>query len=73
MRTWLKAVREGKNLSQKELVDLIGISSRFYSYIEAGKRRPSPEKAKSIAKTLDFENFGLDWTKFFEEEAVEPP
>jgi transcriptional regulator with XRE-family HTH domain len=58
----LKELRLKKNLDQKDVAEIVGITPQFYSYIEAGERRPSPEKAKKIAEIL-----GFDWTLFYEE------
>lgn len=58
---WLKAMREEKGVSQKELSQEIGIAQASYSNIENGERRPSVAVAKRIGAAL-----GFDWTRFFE-------
>lgn len=59
-RDWLLEKRVERNLGRQEVAKLIGTSTQFYSYIENGKRRPSPEIAMKIAKVLKF-----DWTLFY--------
>lgn len=57
---WLKTKREEKNLTLSQVSNLTGISLSYLSQIESGKRKPSVNTAKIIAKHLNF-----DWTKFF--------
>ena len=63
MREWLVAMRKQAGKTQCEVASEAGIVQAFYSYIETGKRDPSPQTAKCIARVL-----GFDWTKFFKEE-----
>ena len=58
----LKERRLKQLISQQELAKEIDVSSNYYSMIETGKRRPSVETAKKIAKVLNF-----DWTEFYKE------
>lgn len=58
----LKEKRLAMNMSQKRFAETCGMSQQHYAFIEAGTRRPSPEKAKKIAEVL-----GFDWTLFYEE------
>ncbi|SHI91898.1 DNA-binding transcriptional regulator, XRE-family HTH domain [Parasporobacterium paucivorans DSM 15970] len=37
----LKKARLGRNLTQDELADMLGVTVRTYQYIEHGKRKPS--------------------------------
>ncbi|MHC9533178.1 helix-turn-helix transcriptional regulator [Dellaglioa sp. L3N] len=60
MRTWLKEKRVAKSMTQKEVADKSGIQRAYYTAIENGTRRPSPEVAQDIAKTLKFK-----WVIFF--------
>lgn len=60
MENWLKTMR-GK-MSQREAANRVGITQAFYCEIEKGKKKPSVDVAKRIAKVLGFE-----WTRFFEE------
>lgn len=62
MRTWLKAIRKEKGLSQKEVAMAVDIAQSSYAGIELGKRNPRVETAKKIAELL-----GFDWTCFFDE------
>lgn len=59
-RTWLIMHRREKALSQTEVAKAINISQQMYSCIEIGKKNPSVQTAKEIARLLDF-----DWTKFY--------
>lgn len=61
MRKWLKEMRKERYLTQEEVAKLAGISRTHYTQIEAGKKTPSVEVAKRIAKSLKF-----DWVIFFE-------
>jgi len=56
-------LRKNKNLSQKSLARMVGISQQHYSCIESGWRNPHQKAAKKIAKAL-----GFDWIRFFEDE-----
>lgn len=63
MRTWLKELRNCKQLSTYEVAKRAGISQSYYSGIEQGirgKKSLNVKVAKAIAKVLDF-----DWTEFF--------
>jgi putative transcriptional regulator len=62
MREWLKKRRLNKELTQKEIADLVGISRSTYAMIESGERNPSVSVAKRIAGVLKF-----DWTIFFDD------
>lgn len=58
-RTWLIDFREIKGLTQEQVSEMSNIKRPYYSMIETGKRRPSVEVARKIAKIL-----GFDWTIF---------
>ncbi len=60
MREWLRAIRVGKNLRQKQVAEAAQITQPSYHNIECGSRSPSVETAKKIAEFL-----GFDWTRFF--------
>lgn len=62
----LKAIRLEKGLSQKQVADSCEIAQATYCNIELGKKKPSVDLAKSLAQTL-----GIDWTRFYEDEADE--
>jgi transcriptional regulator with XRE-family HTH domain len=70
MRDWLKEIRENLNTSQLKIAHNIGISQNYYSDIENGNRRPSPEVAQRIAAEMHFDKYGIDWTKFYENAEV---
>ncbi|WP_311650591.1 helix-turn-helix domain-containing protein [Selenomonas artemidis] len=61
---FLRTLRALKNKKQKEVATAAGITGSYYSMIETGERRPSPEVAKKIAVVLGFEN---EWYKLLEE------
>ena len=63
----LKAARNKRNLTQKELGKQIGVTEQFIFFLEKGQRRPSIEVAKKLGALL-----GFAWTEFYadtEEEA----
>lgn len=60
-REWLIEFRRAKGLSQQEVAKLCDITQQAYASYESGTKRPSPETAQKIAKTLNFK-----WTKFYE-------
>ena len=63
MRFWLKEIRQGsRNMTQKQLAELAGISRTMITEIENGNANPSVDVAKRIAAVL-----GFDWTLFFED------
>jgi putative transcriptional regulator len=64
MRVWLKKIRENKGMTQRDLSLKLDISESYYSLIENGERRPSPEVAQKIAAFLG----GFEWTRFFSKE-----
>ena len=66
MRNWLEDLRKAKGISKAKLAEIVGLDISAIGKYERGERRPSPEKAKVIAATLDF-----DWTRFYEESPCE--
>ena len=52
MREWLKTLRKGAKLRQKEMAAAMGISEPAYCLIEKGKRGLDVRKAIQIAETL---------------------
>ena len=65
-RGWLKKIRSEKGLTQQDVADSGGFARTYYTMVEQGKRTPSVDLAKSIAKAL-----GFKWTIFFEDECHE--
>ena len=59
-RWWLKGLRIGKGISQKEMADMLDITQVTYSYYETGKQNPPVKRAKQIAEIL-----GFDWIQFY--------
>ncbi len=60
---WLKKLRLQKNKTQKTVAEETGITDAFYSMIEKGNRRPSPQVAKRIADILGFSD---EWYRLLE-------
>lgn len=65
-RQWLKDKRTKQSLTQLDVAIMAEIERSYYTMIEQGKRRPSPEVAMKIAAALKF-----DWTIFFKNECNE--
>ncbi|WP_051330754.1 ATP-binding protein [Aneurinibacillus terranovensis] len=61
-RRWLVKMREGKRYTQEQVAAFSNIKRAYYTQIENGKRTPSVDVARRIAKTLDF-----NWNFLFEE------
>lgn len=58
-----KKFRENRNLTQKQLADIIGVSHQMISQIETGFRPPSAKNILDIALKLNCttdEIYGLD-------------
>lgn len=53
MKNNIAAIRKKKNLSQKELAEMVGISNWWLNHIENGKRNPSLSLILEIAKKLN--------------------
>jgi len=66
MRQWLMDKRKVANRTQQQIADAVRIERSYYTQIELGYRRPSPNVAKLIGEELKFE-----WTIFFEDECGE--
>ena len=45
----LKIAREKKNMTQKEIADIIGVAKSTYSLYESGNREPNVQTIKKIA------------------------
>lgn len=48
----LKTIRIGKNISQSELADILGVDKSFVSNIENGKNNPTLSTIANLAKAL---------------------
>lgn len=55
MRNYLRELRKGKNITQQEIADCIGIASNYYSMIENGERQQkiSLDLLFKLSKALD--------------------
>lgn len=49
----LRALRKQKNLTQKQLAELIGVKNSIVSFYEVGDRFPSPEMIIKLSSTLN--------------------
>ena len=63
VRKELRSHRIIKNLSQKELANLVHIAPSYYSLIESGKADPSNQILKDICRVLEIE----DWRSLISE------
>ncbi|WP_432719121.1 helix-turn-helix transcriptional regulator [Pectinatus frisingensis] len=50
---YLKIVREKQCFTKRDLANAVGVTERYISFIEQGKRTPSLEIAGKIARVLD--------------------
>lgn len=57
----LREFRKGKNLTQKELANKIGVHRTTITLIEKGINKPSIKVAKKLGEVFD-----VEWTIFFE-------
>ncbi len=57
----MKAARAGKDLSQQELADLVGVSRQTISAIEKGNYNPTINLCVNICKALDKTLDDLFW------------
>ena len=57
----MKAARAGKDLSQQELAEIVGVSRQTISAIEQGNYNPSVNLCISICKALDKTLDDLFW------------
>ena len=53
LRTNIRELRESRNMSQKELGELVGVSRQSINYIEMGKTSPKITVALKIAKIFN--------------------
>src|ERR1700719_2421018 len=54
-REWLSHLRKYKGMTQQQVAFSSFIDRSYYSQLESGKRNPSVNVAKNIAKVLDFD------------------
>ena len=57
----MKAARAGKDLSQQDLAEIVGVSRQTISAIEKGNYNPSVNLCISICKALDKTLDDLFW------------
>jgi transcriptional regulator with XRE-family HTH domain len=54
--TGLRAMREKKGLTQRELAHNLGISQNYIPALESGARRPGPKLRQALIKFFNFED-----------------
>jgi len=59
----LKEMRKSRNLTQKDIASVLGVTQNCYSMIEKGRRGLSVSNAKKLSAV-----YGVDWWIFFDEE-----
>lgn len=59
----LKAARAGKDLSQQQLADLVGVSRQTINAIEKGDYNPTIKLCVAICRALDRTLDELFWTE----------
>jgi transcriptional regulator with XRE-family HTH domain len=65
--TGLRAMREKKGLTQRELAHNLGISQNYIPALESGARRPGPKLRQALMKF-----FKADFEELFEVVMVNP-
>jgi len=55
MRVKLRNIRKEKNLTQKNLSNMVNIHRTYYSMIERGRKNPSLKVAISIKRALNYQ------------------
>ncbi|ACN15019.1 putative transcriptional regulator [Desulforapulum autotrophicum HRM2] len=55
----LKFIRTSKEMTQKEMASLIGISQNYLSLIESGTKNPSSDKLSDFAEALQISKDAL--------------
>jgi putative transcriptional regulator len=65
-RDWMKILRKEKDLTVREIAEILGISYQHYSDVESGRRNPSIELSLKMAEFFNepIESFLEDRTKF---------
>jgi transcriptional regulator with XRE-family HTH domain len=55
----LKLIRAHRELNQKQMAELLGISQNYLSLIESGKKKPSADRISEMAKNLKISSDAL--------------
>ena len=58
-RAELKAFRISKGFTQKDVANMLGISTSHYACIEQGTHNPSTKLIKTFCKVFGYENANL--------------
>lgn len=58
-RAELKALRISKGFTQKDVAEMLGISTSHYACIEQGTHNPSTKLVKVFCKVFGYENVNL--------------
>ncbi len=59
---YMRRARKRRNLSQKQLAELVNVSVSLISLLENGKRLPGVDLAKRLGSVL-----GFRWTRFYDD------
>ena len=71
-REWLIKIYKAEGYKDEtEASDVVGITQQYFNLIVNKKRNPSVPTAKKMAKLLNFNKYGIDLMKFYEEEEKE--
>lgn len=60
MREWLRDLRKGKGLTEKQVADAINVKQPVYHRYETGEGNPKVKTAKKLSIVL-----GFDWTRLY--------
>ena len=60
----LQLIRNNKNISYKNMAEMLGVSKTYYWQIENGKRRLTYEFAKKIANILNLKPDDIFYEEF---------
>ena len=58
-RAELKAFRTSNGLTQKDVAEMLGVSTSHYACIEQGTHNPSTELVKAFCKVFGYEHSNL--------------
>lgn len=58
-RAELKAFRISKGFTQKDVAEMLGVSTSHYACIEQGTHNPSTKLVKAFCKVFGYENVNL--------------
>lgn len=65
----LEELREGKNMTRKQLADQVGLTARHIAALERGERRPTLNTMEKLLRTLGAPTEWLIYPEFEEQNA----